>query len=132
MPPKAIDEVLLCPLHLDFKNLPEVVNLLTAEHERLVASGRAIAFYAIRSSMHGGGGSVAQSERTFRLFWLANALLGLIQRIPPAPPSMEPAITTHHELVTEYVMLEEKSKEAWKREGGILRFDQLTAPRMPS
>jgi hypothetical protein len=123
--PKVVDEALLMPLSLSGKTLEEQAELLNAEHARLVANARSIAFYAIRSSMFDDKGSVAQSERTYRYMWLAEFVHGLLVQLPPRK---SPSLWTPEAVEAEYLKLEARAKAHWEDHGGVLRFDGDARP----
>src|SRR5277367_1948165 len=118
--PKTKDEVLLRPLSFEGQSLADVYKLLVSEYERLVANARSIAFYAIRSSMDGAAGSVAQSERTYLYMWLAGRIGLLVSELPPRT---DPSLWTTADVAVEYRSLEAKAKEDWENRGGVLCFD---------
>jgi hypothetical protein len=118
--PKTKDEILLEPMSFEGASLSVVYKALVSEHERLVASARAIAFYAIRSSMDGTTGSISQSERTYLLMWLADRVSLLASELPPRTV---PSLWTVDEVAAEYRSLEDKAKKHWADHGGVLRFD---------
>lgn len=107
------------PLSFDGKSLLDIYGLLVEESERLAANARSISFYAIRSSMFGGAGSVAHSERTYIYVWLAEQVSVLASEIPPRT---DPSKWTVETLAAEYRALGARARTDWERHGGVLLF----------